>query len=651
MNCEFQSMQIAQEKLSVTRDLQKAAQDYQSSLNATKLIWDVADDLGIYDVSYDVMMTPTVLNEFDPYLITDKNGRVVLTQQMFDAAVNSGIIDEDGNPTGMWKDSSGNIVSRETTDANPSGQVGAGPFEELTRTRTVKEYYQLDSSGKKSYYKLDLTTGKYELDSNGRRIPVTKEDYVNDPAKYKEETVTKDEVYGYKYAQPNRDTANDGSRNAFLYQLGKSSKIDMNMVDSIINLGEAGYTKSGIGGPIFSKTSTNAMNTYAFKEYMKKADYSLRLAGGNTLPEGKSAKSLIYEFNLTDILNPQRALPLNDSNRPVNGTNFVYNPQDLDTEKFVITRNGQALSKAQLEKLTLGDLLDGKYDITYQCDPANPSKTGATTEFEKVLKSMAEALGYNAPADSYVGLNVDRDSDTALSQAYDFTYLALINVTDKSDESSVMKLSNIADEQNNVIKGKDGLYTLSLTNLLKSFLTNFAIGLEGFGSPYKISNESAKESNYVTSDLEYKFLFKNESAMTDTLMLNADFYNMLYNQIATCGACTDKTKQEMVTDNEWLQQQLKRGSLFISSLNNDGYFYQGSYTLNGHVKEVTDENAIARAELEYNVQKSKLNTKEESLELQMKNLDMEISSLTTEYDTVKNLISKGIEKVFTMFST
>ena len=49
MNCEFQSMQIAQEKLSVTRDLQKAAQDYQNSLTQTKLIWDVDDDQ--YDLS------------------------------------------------------------------------------------------------------------------------------------------------------------------------------------------------------------------------------------------------------------------------------------------------------------------------------------------------------------------------------------------------------------------------------------------------------------------------------------------------------------------------------------------------------------------------------------------------------------------------
>ena len=37
--------------------------------------------------------------------------------------------------------------------------------------------------------------------------------------------------------------------------------------------------------------------------------------------------------------------------------------------------------------------------------------------------------------------------------------------------------------------------------------------------------------------------------------------------------------------------------------------------------------------------------------LKMKNIDTELSALTTEYDTVKNLISKNVEKVFTMFST
>ena len=49
-NCELQSKQIAQEKLSITREQQEAAQEYQNSLSATKLVWDTVDD-DVYDLS------------------------------------------------------------------------------------------------------------------------------------------------------------------------------------------------------------------------------------------------------------------------------------------------------------------------------------------------------------------------------------------------------------------------------------------------------------------------------------------------------------------------------------------------------------------------------------------------------------------------
>ena len=61
MNCEFESMQIAQQKLSVTRDQQAAAQEYQDSLNATKLVWDAdnnCDGTGdVYNLSYGLMLS------------------------------------------------------------------------------------------------------------------------------------------------------------------------------------------------------------------------------------------------------------------------------------------------------------------------------------------------------------------------------------------------------------------------------------------------------------------------------------------------------------------------------------------------------------------------------------------------------------------
>ena len=69
------------------------------------------------------------------------------------------------------------------------------------------------------------------------------------------------------------------------------------------------------------------------------------------------------------------------------------------------------------------------------------------------------------------------------------------------------------------------------------------------------------------------------------------------------------------------------------------------------MKEVTDDDAIARAEAEFTRMKSELTYKEDSIDLKSKKLDAEISALSTEYDTVKNLISKSIEKTFTMFSS
>ena len=68
-SCEFESMSIAQQKLSVTRQLTEATKEYQSALNQTKLIWGMSDGLDAanpgqtYDLSYDVMMTPSALND------------------------------------------------------------------------------------------------------------------------------------------------------------------------------------------------------------------------------------------------------------------------------------------------------------------------------------------------------------------------------------------------------------------------------------------------------------------------------------------------------------------------------------------------------------------------------------------------------------
>ena len=257
-------------------------------------------------------------------------------------------------------------------------------------------------------------------------------------------------------------------------------------------------------------------------------------------------------------------------------------------------------------------------------------------------------------------LITDNESMLAASTALEFTKLLFSS----QNSSSAKNLANAISDgvknsatKNNLqavtVNNKICCNTINLSNVLKSFLTYYAAAMDGFDSGLYIDREDSKKCDYVTDDLTYTFIVnrKDETTMTELDMLQADFYNMLYNNLCMYGASKDENMQEQVLDSEYLNYALKNGQLFISSLNNDGYFYQAHYTANGHVGEITDEDAVARAELEYNNTKSKLNYKEERLELEMKNLDMEISALSTEYDTVKNLISKGVEKVFTMFSS
>ncbi len=86
-SCELRSMQIAQEKLSITNQLTQISEDYQKSLDATKLVWDseFITDGSIYDVSYDLLMQPSVLNGYSPQLLTNTRNQVVLDSQYANA--------------------------------------------------------------------------------------------------------------------------------------------------------------------------------------------------------------------------------------------------------------------------------------------------------------------------------------------------------------------------------------------------------------------------------------------------------------------------------------------------------------------------------------------------------------------------------------
>ena len=94
-DCEFQSMRYSHQKIALSRDLANLSNEYQNSLDKTKLVYDfygTGDETTA--LSYGLMMTPSEMNGYLPILATDASGKAVLSSQYAAAARAAGIPQE-----------------------------------------------------------------------------------------------------------------------------------------------------------------------------------------------------------------------------------------------------------------------------------------------------------------------------------------------------------------------------------------------------------------------------------------------------------------------------------------------------------------------------------------------------------------------------
>lgn len=104
-----------------------------------------------------------------------------------------------------------------------------------------------------------------------------------------------------------------------------------------------------------------------------------------------------------------------------------------------------------------------------------------------------------------------------------------------------------------------------------------------------------------------------------------------------------------MNDNEYLATMLRNGTMFLSSISDDDFYYQSNYATNKYIKEVTDEEGIAQAEAKYQREKRRIQNKESIIDMKMKNLDTEISALNQEYSSIKNIINNSIKNAISRY--
>lgn len=672
-DCEYKSTDLAQQKLDITKQLGAISTEYSNAMNATKLMWSNDAVNGSYGMAYSLMMTPSAANDFNPYMITTSTGAIVLNGPYAAAAKAAGI------------SKSGGIGSQEGRDKFISALVPYGLVtEETAKAITVNDYaYKIENNS----LKLDeastslMTTGvSWDPSAGMGRDPLSK-------GNVKAMTLADlclSEAIGLQTIDWAKMFAPEGQQTTKEFNAEKKRLNNMLLG---VNQGITGVTTDVINQlkrdlNNYKNAYTGDVNDQTYKD--KCAQYELLIkqaenisnvdASGNLVDRDGN---LIKDKNGNTFTQNQALLKIQDQIK------LDADPYNTDTppsslvkfeDKFNVSSNslssasndGKTFSVVQdgvinhyrdeIENMTVGDILSGNVVIMSNAGGGGNNAKAFAEQMVKLLDSFAAVFGYSKTEDlTGTGLNVDDASANALKFAYTMvknTYLRttdMSNIGSRTNDHSMTENSAYINASTSNRIGTDGnntYYAVSLTNMLSSFLTYYDNALNGADSNFVVG-KTTDTSNYVTDYSGYYYMAQTDTnAVNEVYKKSADFFDELYNNILEHGWREDSA----IDDNEYLESAIKDGRYSMSSLNNDGYYYQTRYNETGYIVEVSDTDAIARAEAEFTAKKAELTFKEDSIDMKTKKLDAEISSLSAEYDTVKSLISKSIEKTFAMFS-
>ena len=642
-DCEFRSMQIAQNKLSVTRELQAATEVYQNALNAETLVWDY-DGTGsdLQAVSYNMMMRPSMYNNYNPYLLTDRSGRVIVSDGIAAAAKLAGIDPDKG---GTRSD----LAFDKFLRALDSTDVLSNQTYESMENAVYNASLWTDDKGQV----LQRKDGSYA-------VPV----YVNRSGEYLGPVFSNNSnpssVQDY-YTRTVNEPPEDADRIAYAIATTSARSTDNILTNLNAVKNRSNITIEGKDYPATMDFLNKQLGIFLVKsQYSEKNGYGDEPMSKNQLV-GINIIQMANAFKDKVITRGTDTVTLDNINMAKDTliNQLPAKNKDGKSYDYKITKNGTRVEYSRFDEVKLSDILSG--DVVLSCTQPDGEHTypGNLNNFVKVfLEDAVKQIGKAIGVYDSNGLTLDADRETifniakqmTLSQFSNYNMVETKNTADVDARDAAINASRTKNSvmfmQNNGGK-RNSSSAVDLSNLVSYFLTMATVMADGFESNYA-AVEDVAQCVFVTSDPDYRFMIEDDGTQTNTSVLKADFYQQLFNNLCINGYKTDTRVQN---DNDYLKQMLQNGAYFVSSLNNDGHFYQARYcdAVNTLIRVVADEDAIAVAESEYNYMKIKLTAKEDKLDLDMKNIDMEISALTTEYDSVKNLIAKSIEKTFKQF--
>ncbi len=299
----------------------------------------------------------------------------------------------------------------------------------------------------------------------------------------------------------------------------------------------------------------------------------------------------------------------------------------------------------------------------------------ANNKFKEILNSFGAAV---KEAFGDIAEVTESDIESAITSTYkQFTEKYAYDKGENKDRreyagqnaNNYNTICHQHDKAANMFDGSNHSYAVSLTNMANVFLT-YLLGDEEAQS--KITNESCPgiDLNKITlTDADSKaehdkwqetydslLAQRSELEESSSLLFDAeeekliDFYDAIFEAIATNGW----TYNEYINDTEYLNDILQTGTYNITKAErgNDGEwdYDESAATTCQNIYQVSDSSAENKATVEYELEKTRIQNKEDAIDVRMKKLETEQSAINEMLESYRSMIDDNVERTFDVFS-
>ena len=358
------------------------------------------------------------------------------------------------------------------------------------------------------------------------------------------------------------------------------------------------------------------------------------------------------------------------SDNEANGQALSYTKQRLaDETEQLNTDYNNALAATKLQVLTgFNGSIANYSDISYNLMTGyNTVALGrqyiATNTKGQILVTQEQANAFEAGngdfniflaelgyCQSDIGNLTDEEAQTKIHEAWD-AYFTSVGINFDDEEH---------DEGNPAIEYG---YTSFGENTLFNGYATYTINGETKAINYEGTTEEQRElydyAVAITSQYYTNGNYKPVGSAANIALQTADdvetgyidYLRNIFNKMASAGYYTEQSEADTIKDDTWFEQQITEGKLLLEYYSStEGGFVSTTISEDDAIQEVEDEREIARVEAKYNQDLAALEKKDSVIDLELKKLDTEHNALQTEYESVKNVVDKNVEKSFSMFS-